>query len=127
MEKVKNIGAIVGLIVPIVTLLLAAIEPFAEDYIDNRIDLIFQQQKEKDSSKESLRKLLSNKMGVDTDEVHIELGRMYTSEKEFKNNIAILIDSLQANEESLEVLYDRLWIMIDGNARRISALENGTE
>jgi hypothetical protein len=127
MEKVKNIGAIVGLIVPIVTLLLAAIEPFAEDYIDNRIDLIFQQQKQIDSSKESLRKLLSNKMGVDTDEVHIELGRMYTSEKEFKNNIAILIDSLQTNEESLEVLYDRLWIMIDGNARRISALENGTE
>jgi hypothetical protein len=127
MEKVKNIGAIVGLIIPIVTLLLAAIEPFAEDYIDNRIDLIFQQQKEIDSSKESLRKLLSNKMGVDTDEVHIELGRMYTSEKEFKNNIAILIDSLQANEESLEVLYDRLWIMVDGNARRISALENGTE
>jgi hypothetical protein len=127
MEKVKNIGAIVGLIVPIVTLLLAAIEPFAEDYIDNRIDLIFQQQKQIDSSKESLRKLLSNKMGVDADEVHIELGRMYTSEKEFKNNIAILIDSLQTNEESLEVLYDRLWIMVDGNARRISALENGTE
>jgi hypothetical protein len=127
MEKVKNIASIVGVIVPIVTLLLAAIEPFAEDYIDNRIDLIFQQQKEKDSSKESLRKLLSNKMGVDTDEVHIELGRMYTSEKEFKNNIATLIDSLQANEESLEVLYDRLWIVIDGNAKRISALENGTE
>jgi hypothetical protein len=127
MEKVKNIASIVGVIVPIVTLLLAAIEPFAEDYIDNRIDLIFQQQKEKDSSKESLRKLLSNKMGVDTDEVHIELGRMYTSEKEFKNNIATLIDSLQANEESLEVSYDRLWIVIDGNAKRISALENGTE
>jgi hypothetical protein len=127
MEKIKNIGSIVGLTIPIVTLLLAAIEPFAEDYIDNRIDLIFQQQKQIDSSKESLRKLLSNKMGVDTDEVHIELGRMYTSEKEFKSNIAILIDSLQTNEESLEVLYDRLWIIVDGNARRISALENGTE
>jgi hypothetical protein len=123
MDKVKNIASIVGLIVPIVTLLLAAIEPFAEDYIDKRIDLIFKEQKEKDSSKESLRKLLSNKMGVDTDEVHIELGRMYTSEKEFKKNIAVLIDSLQANEESLEVLYDRLWIIVDGNARRIFALE----
>jgi hypothetical protein len=48
---------------------------------------------------------------------------MYTSEKEFKKNIAVLIDSLQANEESLEVLYDRLWIIVDGNARRIFALE----
>ena len=62
MDKVKNIASIVGLVVPIVTLLLAAIEPFAEDYIDKRIDLIFKEQKEKDSSKESLRKLLSNKM-----------------------------------------------------------------
>lgn len=123
MDKVKNIASIVGLVVPIVTLLLAAIEPFAEDYIDKRIDLIFKEQKEKDSSKESLRKLLSNKMGVDTDEVHIELGRMYTSEKAFKKSIAVLIDSLQANEESLEVLYDRLWIMVDGNARRLSRLE----
>jgi hypothetical protein len=123
MDKVKNIASIVGLVVPIVTLLLAAIEPFAEDYIDKRIDLIFKEQKEKDSSKESLRKLLSNKMGVDRDEVHIELGRMYTSEKAFKKSIAVLIDSLQANEESLEVLYDRLWIIVDGNARRLSALE----
>ena len=123
MDKVKNIASIVGLVVPIVTLLLAAIEPFAEDYIDKRIDLIFKEQKEKDSSKESLRKLLSNKMGVDTDEVHIELGRMYTSEKAFKKSIAVLIDSLQANEESLEVLYDRLWIIVDGNARRLSELE----
>lgn len=123
MDKVKNIASIVGLIVPIVTLLLAAIEPFAEDYIDKRIDLIFKEQKEKDSSKESLRKLLSNKMGVDADEVHIELGRMYTSEKAFKKSIAVLIDSLQTNEESLEVLYDRLWIMVDGNARRLSRLE----
>lgn len=123
MDKVKNIASIVGLVVPIVTLLLAAIEPFAEDYIDKRIDLIFKEQKEKDSSKESLRKLLSNKMGVDRDEVHIELGRMYTSEKAFKKSIAVLIDSLQANEESLEVLYDRLWIMVDGNARRLSRLE----
>ena len=123
MDKVKNIASIVGLVVPIVTLLLAAIEPFAEDYIDKRIDLIFKEQKEKDSSKERLRKLLSNKMGVDTDEVHIELGRMYTSEKAFKKSIAVLIDSLQANEESLEVLYDRLWIMVDGNARRLSRLE----
>lgn len=123
MDKVKNIASIVGLVVPIVTLLLAAIEPFAEDYIDKRIDLIFKEQKEKDSSKESLRKLLSNKMGVDRDEVHIELGRMYTSEKAFKKSITVLIDSLQANEESLEVLYDRLWIIVDGNARRLSALE----
>ena len=123
MDKVKNIGAIVGLIIPVVTLLLAAIEPFAEDYIDKRIDLIFKEQKEKDSSKQSLRKLLSNKMGVDADEVHIELGRMYTSEKAFKKSIAVLIDSLQANGESLEVLYDRLWIMVDGNARRLSRLE----
>lgn len=123
MDKVKNIASILGLIVPVVTILLAAIEPFAEDYIDKRIDLIFKEQKEKDSSKQSLRKLLSNKMGIDTDEVHIELGRMYTSEKAFKKSIVVLIDSLQANDESLEVLYDRLWIIVDGNARRLSALE----
>jgi len=127
MDKVKNIGAIIGLIIPIVTILLAAIEPFAEDYIDKRIDLIFKEQKEKDSSKESLRKLLSKKMGIDVDEVHIELGKLYTSEKAFKRNIAIIIDSLEANDESLDILYDKIWVIVDGNARRISALENVNE
>tara|TARA_Y100000389_G_C17452000_1_gene515502 strand:+ start:975 stop:1352 length:378 start_codon:yes stop_codon:yes gene_type:complete len=123
MDKVKNIASIVGLIVPIVTLLLAAIEPFAEDYIDKRIDLTFKEQKQKDTSKESLRKLLSNKMNIDTDEVHIELGRLYTSEKTFKKSITTLIDSLEANGENVEMLYDRLWIVIDANTERIANLE----
>lgn len=123
MDKVKNIASIVGLIVPIVTLLLAAIEPFAEDYIDKRIDLTFKEQKQKDTSKESLRKLLSNKMNIDTDEVHIELGRLYTSEKAFKRSITTLIDSLEANGQDVEMLYDRLWIVIDANTERIANLE----
>ena len=123
MDKVKNIASIVGLIVPIVTLLLAAIEPFAEDYIDKRIDLTFKEQKQKDTSKESLRKLLSNKMNIDTDVVHIELGRLYTSEKTFKKSITTLIDSLEANGENVEMLYDRLWIVIDANTERIANLE----
>lgn len=123
MDKVKNIASIVGLIVPIVTLLLAAIEPFAEDYIDKRIDLTFKEQKQKDTSKESLRKLLSNKMNIDTDEVHIELGRLYTSEKAFKRSITNLIDSLEANGQDVEMLYDRLWIVIDANTERIANLE----
>ncbi len=123
MDKVKNIASIVGLIVPIVTLLLAAIEPFAEDYIDKRIDLTFKEQKQKDTSKESLRKLLSNKMNIDTDEVHIELGRLYTSEKAFKRSITNLIDSLEASGQDVEMLYDRLWIVIDANTERIANLE----
>lgn len=123
MDKVKNIASIIGLIVPIVTLLLAAIEPFAEDYIDKRIDLTFKEQKQKDTSKESLRKLLSNKMNIDTDEVHIELGRLYTSEKAFKRSITTLIDSLEANGQDVEMLYDRLWIVIDANTERIANLE----
>ena len=42
---------------------------------------------EKNSTTVALRKLLAIKMGVDEDEVHIELGRMYQKEKELKEKI----------------------------------------
>jgi len=91
---------------------IGAIWFFGEDSfnakVDERIDLFLQSdamkvyvdevvqkerakhekiQVEKNSTTVALRKLLAIKMGVDEDEVHIELGRMYQKEKELKEKI----------------------------------------
>jgi hypothetical protein len=55
-------------------------EPFLEDYVDNHFEVYEKKHKTENSKKVKLRSLLSEKMGVPSDEVHIELGRMYQSE-----------------------------------------------
>lgn len=68
-------------------------EPFAEDYIESHFDTYELKHKEENSKKIKLRTLLSEKMGVDPDEVHIELGRMYKSEKTENKKIWDAIDA----------------------------------
>lgn len=58
------------------------------------------EQVEKKSNLVKLRKLLSIKMGVDEDEVHIELGRMFKNEADLKDKIKELekeINKLKRN------------------------------
>lgn len=75
--------------------------PAMSVYIDNVIKEYKAEQEKKDSGKIKLRKLLSNKMKCDEDEVHIRLGILYLEEKkhledaelelkEVKNRIKIL-------------------------------------
>jgi len=60
-------------------------EPFLEDYVENHFEAYDIKHKKENSQKVKLRKLLSDKMDVDEDEVHIELGRMYQAEKVSKD------------------------------------------
>jgi hypothetical protein len=50
-------------------------------FVDDVIDKYEEHLQKEDSSKIGLRKLLADKMGIDEDEVHIELGRMFKAEK----------------------------------------------
>ena len=101
-EKIKSLGAIAGSVMAVISLTVYLGEPFLEDYVNDQVDLHIKHLKEEDSSKESLRKLLANKMGVDTDEVHIELGKLYNKEEKFKSEIVALIDSIQINNVKVE-------------------------
>lgn len=96
-EKIKSLGAIAGSVMAMISLTVYLGEPFLEDYVNEQVDLHIKELKEKDSSKESLRKLLANKMGVDIDEVHIELGKLYSKEEKFKSDVVSLIDSIRIN------------------------------
>lgn len=108
-EKIKSLGAIAGSVMAMISLTVYLGEPFLEDYVNDQVDLHIKELKAEDSSKESLRKLLSNKMGVDVDEVHIELGKLYSKEEEFKNNIVNLIDSIKmSNVEVRETTVNRV-------------------
>lgn len=108
-EKIKSLGAIAGSVMAMISLTVYLGEPFLEDYVNDQVDLHIKELKAEDSSKESLRKLLSNKMGVDVDEVHIELGKLYSKEEEFKNNIVNLIDSIKmSNVEVRETTANRV-------------------
>ena len=90
----------------IVTAAAFIIKPFAEDYVhqeirsyinsaefnkfvDQTITEYEEKHKQKNTSTVSLRKLLADKMGVDEDEVHIEIGRFYKTNdiKLIKNEI----------------------------------------
>ena len=102
MEKIKSLGAIAGSVMAMISLTVYLGEPFLEDYVNEQVDFHIQELKEEDSSKESLRNLLANKMGVDIDEVHIELGKLYSKEEKFKSEIVALIDSIQINNVKVE-------------------------
>ena len=102
MEKIKSLGAVAGSVMAMITLTVYLGEPFLEDYVNEQVDLHIKELKEEDSSRESLRNLLANKMGVDIDEVHIELGKLYSKEEKFKSEIVALIDSIQINNAEVK-------------------------
>ena len=67
-------------------------EPFLEDYVESHFEVYEKKHKEENSQKVKLRELLSEKMDVDVDEVHIELGRMYKNEIPERKKLKELID-----------------------------------
>ena len=67
-------------------------EPFLEDYVESHFDAYDANHKKENSEKIKLRFLLSEKMGCDPDEVHIELGRLYQAEKNERKKIYQYID-----------------------------------
>jgi hypothetical protein len=76
-----SLGKTLGAIIATLTALWFFGEPFLEDYVESHFDTYELKHEEENSKKVKLRNLLSDKMGVAPDEVHIELGRMYQSEK----------------------------------------------
>ena len=72
-----NLGSICGALMAILTLVGFIGEPFLEDYVNSRIEGYEEKRRIEESNKVPLRKLLSDKMGVADDEVHIELGKAY--------------------------------------------------
>lgn len=92
-ESFLLLGKIAGALMAILTCLGFLGKPFLDDYIDAHIEAY----KVEASSKVKLRKLLSDKMGVDEDEVHIELGRMYKKESNIVREIKRHHETLYLN------------------------------
>lgn len=91
--SLTKIGAWAGAIMAILTLLWFIGEPALERYVDTHISTYEGRKAEEDSKKVKLRHLLSTKMGVDDDEVHIEIGNVYKKVMA-EPNIKHVLDSL---------------------------------
>ena len=93
MDRLSHYGSIAASVAAILGLLWLIGEPFLEDYVDGHIRSYDERMKEEQTNSVSLRHLLSDKMGVSDDEVHIELGKTYKKVKNEKDVLHI-IDSL---------------------------------
>ena len=97
-NNLAHYGSIAGSVAAILGLLWLIGEPHLKNYIDGEIDRYDQVKKAEDLNKVQLRRLLSEKMQVADDEVHIELGKTYKQDK----RLAIVIDSLEKKIVILE-------------------------
>jgi len=70
-------------------------EPFLERYVNNKIQQERTRIETEDKGKVKLRKLLSDKMGIPADEVHIEIGRLYQDEEEIWEEIDVINHKLE--------------------------------
>jgi len=110
--NIKQIGTFLGSLIACLTAIWFFAEPFLEDYIyqqtekyiqsdsfklfvDETIKKYEKESEERNTNKVSLRSLLSTKMGIDEDEVHIELGRLYTKEKDYKEDVSKQFKSIK--------------------------------
>lgn len=99
----NNIGASATTVVSVIAAVWYLGEPIFNDKVDKRVreftkspemkvfvDGIIEREKQKAMNEQpstvKLRKLLSDKMGIDEDEVHIEIGRMYQNENKHQTN-----------------------------------------
>jgi uncharacterized protein YneF (UPF0154 family) len=93
-NKFFEFAKIIGVIVPIVSLSWLIAQPLIENYIIKKVD---EYEKAKPKIEEtSLRELLSDKMGVPSDEVHIKIGEMYRNQgnEEIKRLINEIINEI---------------------------------
>lgn len=99
-KSLITLGSIAGAIMAILTLLWFIGEPALERYVDTHISTYEERKAEEDSKKVKLRHLLGTKMGVDDDEVHIEIGHVYKkvmSEADAKRTLDSLKKEVELN------------------------------
>jgi len=92
-NQLAHYGSIAGSVMAIFALVGFLGKPHLTEFIDNEIEVYDERKKEEASGKVKLRTLLSHKMGVEDDEVHIELGHVYKQVKKEKDLYRV-IDSL---------------------------------
>jgi hypothetical protein len=104
-NRLSHYGSIAGSVAAILGLLWLLGEPHLKTYIDKEIEVYDGKQKAEDSKKVKLRKLLSDKMGVADDEVHIELGQQYKQEKELAAKVDSLANQIDINKRAMQLNY----------------------
>lgn len=97
-SKLSHYGSIAGSVVAIITCVALIGRPHLVDFIDAEIKLYDEAKKEEDSKHAKLRTLLSSKMGIEEDEVHIEIGHQYRKEQELYKKV----DSLETEIKGLK-------------------------
>ena len=100
-----KLGTIAASISAILAMLWFIGEPALEDYVEAHIKIHEEEQKEVNSKKVKLRTLLSDKMNVASDEVHIELGKLYKKEKKVKAALDSLKKEVNLNTISMQLNY----------------------
>jgi hypothetical protein len=122
LDRLSHYGSIAGSVAAILGLLWLIGEPHLRTYIDNEIELYDSKKKEENSKKVKLRTLLGEKMGIDDDEVHIEIGHQYKKEKvlyktidsleqvigKLKTEDRALLNDINANYQDILDLQDKL-------------------
>ena len=104
-KVLAKLGTIAASISAILAMLWFIGEPALEDYVDTHIKAYEQRKKEEVSNKVKLRTLLSDKMGVADDEVHIELGKIYKDEKKVKADLDSLKKEVDLNKRAMQLNY----------------------
>jgi hypothetical protein len=111
-NHLSHYGSIAGSVVAILGLLWLLGEPHLKNYIIENIEVYDKAEKDEDSKKVKLRKLLSEKMDIDEDEVHIELSKLYKEERRMthkidslSNKIKYLEGEIKLNLNSLQMNY----------------------
>jgi hypothetical protein len=97
-NPISHYGSIAGSVMAIFALVGFLGKPHMIDFIDNEIEAYDERKKEEDAGKVKLRRLLGHKMGVEDDEVHIELGKTYKKVMAEKD-LSRLVDSLTKEVE----------------------------
>ena len=97
-KSIIKYGTIAGSIMAILGLFWFIGEPALQLYVENQIELHEANKTNEQPHGVKLRELLGYKMGVETDEVHIEVGHQYKQQKQMCNSvdsILKLIDELK--------------------------------
>ena len=110
-KVLAKLGTIAASISAILAMLWFIGEPALEDYVKAQIKIHEERQKEVNSKKVKLRTLLSDKMNVADDEVHIELGKAYKHEKKIKSKLDSLEKEVNLNARSMQLNYKDIKVL----------------
>jgi len=106
-SKISHYGSIAGSVMAILTVIGFIGKPHLTEFIDAEIQAYDLIQQEKSSNKVKLRHLLSGKMGVADDEVHIKLGEQYKNEKVLINRVDSLhVEIIRLKQKNIRLIED---------------------